>query len=285
MPQKRIIVTLVVIIAALSIAATGLALFSGGGAEPSSITSVRGQPVVLYGKGLYHHMSADVAVQGIAQDWVTLCLGVPLLLLSLLLSLRGSLRWRLVLSGTLGYFFVTYLFYLVMAMYNPLFLVYTALLGTTFFALAFALTSFDLNHLARNANPAVSVKVAGIFLLVNSLLIGMLWMSVIVPPLIDGSIYPRSLEHYTTLIVQGFDLGLLLPLSVFSGVLLIRRSPLGFLLGPVYLVFLSLLMTALVSKIAFMGSQGQPIMPAIFIIPVLASGAIYFSARLIRNIS
>lgn len=77
------------------------------------------------------------------------------------------------------------------------------------------------------------------FLVFNAVAIGLMWLQVVVPPLLDGSIYPAQLQHYTTLIVQGLDLGLLLPLSAVSGVLLMRRTPMGCLLGPVYLVFLS----------------------------------------------
>lgn len=42
--------------------------------------SIRQQNVEIYGIGLYKHMPADVAVQGIAQDYITLFLAVPLLL-------------------------------------------------------------------------------------------------------------------------------------------------------------------------------------------------------------
>jgi hypothetical protein len=41
-------------------------------------------------------------------------------------------------------------------------------------------------------------------------------------------------------------------------------------------------MTALCSKILFMGLQGQSIVPAIFIIPVLAILAVLFGLRLVR---
>jgi len=68
----------------------------------------------------------------------------------------------------------------------------------------------------------------GVFLLVNAGAIAPLWLGVVLPPLIDGSIFPVELEHYTTLIVQGMDLDLLLPLAVVTGVLLLRRRPAGY---------------------------------------------------------
>lgn len=81
------------------------------------------------------------------------------------------------------------------------------------------------------------------------------------------------------------DLGLLLPLAVVSGVLLIRKKPFGYLLGPVYLIFLSLLMTALTAKIIAMGMGGYNIIPVIFIIPSFNLLSIICSVLLLKNLN
>jgi hypothetical protein len=230
-------------------------------------------------------MSAEVAIQGIAQDYVTLFIGVPLLFISLFLAGKGSIRGRFLLAGTLGYFLVTYLFYLVMAMYNQLFLAYAFLMGASFFAFTITMLSFEVDKLPRIFHKKnTPVKFAGGFLIFNAFAIAFLWLSIVLPPLIGGSIYPKEVEHYTTLIVQGMDLGLLLPLSVVSGVLLIRKKPSGYLLGPVYFIFLSMLMTALSAKIIAMGMKGYNIIPVIFIIPTFNLLAIICSILLLRNL-
>jgi hypothetical protein len=284
MHQRKTLAFLIISIAALSVLATTTGIFSDQGPGVYLYKSIRGETIPIYGKGLYHHMSAEVAIQGIAQDYVTLFLAVPLLLFSCFSALKGSLRARFVLAGTLGYFLVTYLFYLVMAMYNAYFLVYTALLGFSFFALAITLLSFPLGQLASLFKETTPVKVLGGFLNVISLAIGLLWLSIVVPPLLDGTIYPKAVEHYTTLIVQGLDLGLLLPLAFVTGVLLRKKKPLGYLLGPTYYCFLALLMTALVAKILHMGLKGYTIVPAIFIIPVFALLAMVGSYVLLKNL-
>lgn len=229
-------------------------------------------------------MSQDVAPQGIAQDYVTLLVGVPPLILSLIWARSGSMKGRFLLAGTLGYLLVTYLFYLVMGMYNVLFLVYATLLGTTFFAFAQALLSFDLPSISERFSESIPVKFIGGFLIFNSIAIGLMWMQVVVPPLLDGSIIPGQVEHYTTLIVQGLDLGLLLPLSFVSGLLFIRGKPFGYLLTPVYFIFLSILMTALTAKVVAMGMLGQNIMPAIVIIPFFGVVSIICSILIFKNI-
>jgi len=269
MKYSKIIGVLVLGIMIASSIAAGMGVFSQQGPGPWEHESIRGQTVTIYGQGLYKHMSADVAIQGIGQDYVTLFLGIPLLGLAFLMARRGGLRSRLFLSGVLGYFLVTYLFYLAMGTYNVLYLVYVFLLGSSFFAFSLSLMGFEIKRLPEAFGPRTPIKLAGGFLIFNTLAIALMWLGVVVPPLLDGSIYPVELQHYTTLIVQGFDLGLLLPLSFVSGLLLLKKRPLGYLLVPVYLVFLCLLMTALSAKIVAMGLAGVSIIPAIFVIPTV----------------
>ena len=198
---------------------------------------------------------------------------------------RGSRRARFVLAGTLSYFFVTYLFYLMMAEYNAMFPAYVLLLSASFFALALVLLGFDVQTLPQWFSSGAPVRSVGGFLMVSAVIIAVLWLSVVVPPLLDGTVVPRAVEHYTTLVVQGLDLALLLPLSFLAGYLVRRRASLGFLLAPTYVVFLTLLMTALTAKVVAMGLLGSGIMPAIVIIPTLNVVAGILAFRMVRSVA
>lgn len=284
MKNKKSITILVLLISAASIVAASVGIFSNEGPGNYEYTSIRGGDIIVYGKGLYQHMSADVAVQGIAQDYITLFIGVPLLLISLFFTRKNSFRGLFLLAGTLGYFLVTYLFYLTMGMYNQMFLVYGFLLGTTFFAFILTVFEFELNEIKSRFSSEKLLRNAGVFLIINASLVGLLWLGVVLPPIFDGTFYPKELQHYTTLIVQGFDLGLLLPMAFVVGILAIKKNRFGFLFTPIYMIFLSLLMTALVSKILFMAGAGQNVIPVIFIMPTIALISITFSTLLLRNI-
>ncbi len=283
MENKNIITRLVLALALLAALATLSGIFSGGGPGRRTIESVRGQAVTLYGRGLYQDMSAEVAIQGIAQDWVTLLFAIPALLASLYLARKDSRRGLLALSGVSGYFLVTYLLYLAMAMYNRMFLVYAALVGLSFFALLLCLFALAPRRLEETAMDKRIFRAAGRFLMLTSTLIALLWLSVIVPPLFSGGI-PLQVAHYTTLIVQGFDLALFLPSAFVSGWLAVRGNRYGYLFATVNVVLLSLLMSALVAKILFMAAAGQNVIPVIFIIPVIDLAAIYFALRLLRSV-
>ncbi|MFP4527303.1 MAG: hypothetical protein ACLFQX_02030, partial [Candidatus Kapaibacterium sp.] len=104
MKHKKSITLLALIIVILSVSAATVGIVSQSGPGPFEYETVRGETVTIYGYGVYRHMSADVAIQGIAQDYITLFAAVPVLLIALAYSRRGSLRGKLVLAGTLGYF-------------------------------------------------------------------------------------------------------------------------------------------------------------------------------------
>lgn len=284
MRYQKPVTVLVLLISIMAGVAASMGIFSTGGPGPYEYESIRGETVQIFGEGLYRHMSANVAPQGIAQDYVTLFIAIPFLWIAFFWARTGSLRGRFLLAGTLGYFLVTYLFYLVMAMYNVLFLLYAALLGISFFAFTLTMLSFDPDGLPDRFSNNPPVKTAGGFLILNTLAIAMLWLGVVVPPLLDGTVIPQQTEHYTTLIVQGLDLGLLLPIAFVSGVLFIQKKRIGYLLAPVYLVFLCILMAALVAKIIAMGLMGQNIIPVIFIIPTILLAAIACTAWVLKNV-
>ena len=176
MQNRKTISILVFIIVLLSLSATLTGILSGVGAGSCEyqFESIHGQIVRIYGKGLYQHMSSDVAIQGIAQDYVTLFIGVPALLFALFLARKGTLRSKLLLAGIVSYFFLTYLFYMNMAMYNAFFLVYVILTGTTFFALLLTIMSIEIDTLSTSYSKSTPVKVVGGFLIFTASMIALL---------------------------------------------------------------------------------------------------------------
>lgn len=283
MKGKSQISVIVILISLFAGIASFCGIYLNIGGSSYNYKSIRGVDVEIFGKGLYQHMPADVAIQGIAQDYVTLFLAIPIIIGSLIGYRKNSIRSYFLLCGVLGYFLVTYLFYTAMAMYNILFLGYVSILALSFFGLFIctrALILLKSFHFSENT-PA---KAVGGFLMFNAVAIALLWLSIVVPPLLDGTIYPLELNHFTTLIVQGLDLGLLLPICFVSGLLLYRKNNLGYIYATIYLGFLSILMTALTAKIIGMSFIGVNVIPVIFIIPTFNLVSIISAYFMIKNI-
>lgn len=248
MKYRKSVVVLTVFIAVLSLLAGGTGILSAGGSGTHAFVSLHGETVQLFGKGIYANDSVASAAQTIAQDWVTVFLGIPLLTLSCLFSKSGSLRARLLLAGTLAYFLYTYMSYSFLCTYNSLFLIYAALMSMSAFALVLVLLTFNLESLSSAFSDDLPVKTIGIFILVLALAIGMMWLGRIVPPLLSGTV-PAGLEHYTTLVIQAMDLGFIIPVSVLSSVLLMRRKPAGLLMASVMCMKGATMLTSLTAMV------------------------------------
>jgi hypothetical protein len=200
-----------------------------------------------------------MASQVIAQDYVILTLGVPALLISLF-SARKSLRGLFVLAGTLGFFLYTYMSYAFTAMYNDLFLVYVLLMSfsmASFIVVCINITCYGLKECFQDK---AKLKFTGVFMLVMGILVGAMWLSRIVPPLLSGTT-PESVEHYTTMIIQAMDLGLVIPAMLIAGILTLRRNAIGYFLS----VLLSIkLLTMLISITAMMiGMTNNSVPPSV----------------------
>jgi hypothetical protein len=189
---------------------------------------------MIYGHGLYSYDTVSSAAQAKANDLVTLVLGLPLLMLSTWLAFRSSLRGQLLLTGTLGFFLYTYVSMAFLAAFNPLFLVYTALYSLSLFAFVLSMMSYDLDALpGRFSERLPRGWIAGLLFAIGGFLL-LAWLGRILPPVLRGQ--TPLLENATTMVIQAMDLGLILPLAVLSGFLLLRRSAWGYLLASVALM-------------------------------------------------
>lgn len=282
--MKKTITFLTVLILILALAATLTGLLTRGGPGLREIEGFRGEPVTLWGRGLYQEDSLSVAAQGLAQDAVTLGAGIPLLALSLVLYRKGSLRGALLLAGTLGYFLYTYVSYVFLWMYNPLFFLYVALMSLSFFAFLLVMGDISPGRVARRADPRMPVKRLGGFLIFFGAAVGLLWTGKILASLMGG-VPPQGLDHYTTLVIQGLDLGFVVPAACLGGVLLIRRKPWGYLLSAVMLVkgfTMGLALSAMIvsqAAAAVAMSAGE-----LVVFPMFSVLVVYFLWEFLRHI-
>jgi hypothetical protein len=171
---------------------------------------------------------AEQALRG--GDLVTLVLAAPLLLGALVLTRRGSTRARAVWIGVLAYSVYNSAFYAFGTTFNDAFLLHIALLSCSIFALACAIVCTDLVPVARTFGRVPGARWVGAFLAVVGTAQGGLWLVVLARNVTSGTLIadvPVDGQH----LVFALDLSLLVPSLVLAGVLLLRRAPLGYLLG------------------------------------------------------
>lgn len=240
MKQNSALNWLVPLIAVLAIIIAGVGLFSQSGDGAFQFRTVYGDMVEIYGQGVYRHDSSFVAALFKGTDAVTLFAGIPLLLTGYWLYRRGSLRGGIFLIGILLYFLYLGVTYTFSAVFNSLFLVYTALFSASLFAVILALTSFDTQNLASKVTSGMPRRGIAIFMFVAGLGTLMLWLSELIGPLMKGQA-PANLGPYTTMFTHGFDSAVITPACVITGVYLLKRKPLGYLLAAPLLILCTLI--------------------------------------------
>lgn len=235
MKNQRTIKYLIIIILILATLVSIIGLFSNGGRGSFEYISINGEIVEIYGKGIYKNDSVSVVAQGKAADLVTLFLAIPLLTIATIFTLKGSLKGRLLLTGTLGYFLYTYMSYSFLWNYNPLFIVYVILMSTSMFAFILSLMSFDLDKIPSLFKDRLPIRFLAGFQFFIAIMLGLLWLGKIIPSITSGAI-PIGLEHYTTLVIQAMDLGFIVPMALISGVLLLKRKAFGYLFTSIIII-------------------------------------------------
>jgi hypothetical protein len=229
-------VVLSILITILSLFAVGAGMvWPRGEGQTYEVVSLHGDTALIQGSGLYRYDTVTLASQVIAQDHVTLFIGVPLLILATILARRGSLRGRLLLAGTLAYFLYTYTSYAFGLAYNALFLVYVALFALVLFAFVLALMALDIPTLPESFSPRLPRRLIALFLFTLGAFLLTAWLERIVSAALANQ-SPYGLETNTTLVIQVLDLGLIVPVSLLGGILLWRRRPWGYLLSSIILI-------------------------------------------------
>lgn len=234
---------------------------------------------------IYAQDETYFATQGIAQDFISLFVTVPVLLISFFFARKGSIRARLIWMGMLGYTLYSYILYAFYVHFNSLFLVYAGTLALTLYTLIGAIATTDHSAiraaiLAQRKNPtrlrrrtaAILFFIAGIFYF--------LWLSEIIPALLDG-VTPQSVldNGLPTNPVHVLDLTFMLPGLVITGILMLKDKPLAYVIAPIFYGYAAMLGLAIIAMVILLSQQGYPIViPQVVIFAVMTVANTYLLA-------
>jgi hypothetical protein len=274
---------LIPIIFLLTLFAASMGLFYQTPGVPNAYTSHRGEAVMLNGHGLYYYDTVSSAAQMQANDLITLVMGLPLLAVSAWLAFRGSLRGRLLLTGTLGFILYTYMSMSTLTSFNALFIVYIALFTLSMYAFILSMMSFDLNDLPEHFSEKLPRGwIAGLMFVIAGFF-ALAWLGRILTPLLQNQ--TPALENTTTMVIQFMDLGLISPAAVLGGILLLRRSAWGYLLASVMLTKGTTLGLAVSTMAINMARQGVPDSLGIMIpFLTITAATLFMTVIMLKNV-
>ena len=279
----RAVVLLGGIAAVLAGLASAAGVFLRGDLTTEEFVTVRGEVVQVVTDGIYRYNSEGIVAEGVGWDIVTLFVVVPAALVAFYLLWRGSLRAALVSAGLLAYFTYQSVEYAVFWAYGPLYPLYVAVLALSVSALALLIYGLDFEALAASVNERFPRRaITGYAVAIVVILLG-LWLPVIGGTLGGG--VTDELEGASTLVVPAFDLGLLVPLAVFTAIAVWKRAPVGDVLGMLVLVKGASMALAIAAMLVVEWQvTGELLAPPLVIFALMALASVLIGARALQGI-
>ena len=178
-------------------------------------------------------------------DWLTLVVAVPLLLVGGTCALRGSARAFLLWAGAVGYALYNYAFYLLGAALNVFFPFYVVSVVLAAVILILTLGRLDPSSLSVPVRPIAAVPLIGGAFVTIGIGLASMWVAIWAAYIFAGR--PTPVDPDAFRLVAALDLSLMVPALVSGGVLLWRRRPWGLVVaaiagvqGSLYLAVLSI---------------------------------------------
>jgi hypothetical protein len=271
------------LVAMLTLAASSAGLWLRGDGSFETVESVRGERYEMATTGVYAWNARQVVVEGIGWDAFTLVIAVPALLLALPTLARGSLRGRLFTVGVLAYLFYQYLMYSVTWAFGPLFLLFVAIYALSLVAIVWIVSTIPLAQLPGRLSDRFPRRGMAVLSFVLAAALVSMWLFRIVRAQESG--VQGVLQGQTTLVVQALDLGLVVPLALFTGVTAWRGRPVGYLLCSTVVVKAFAMASAICAMLlATQVLGGELAVPPLVFFGAAAAASAWLGVRMYRSV-
>lgn len=226
---------LCLIVALMVGTAAVIGVFFRGEGTPTTIVSPRGEEYAMISAGVYRYNSQRMVSEGAGWDIFTLFFAVPAMLAVLFGLSRGFLRARLFALGLLVYFFYQYLCYALGWAFGPLFPLFIVIFAASLAGALWIASTIDVARLPAQLSKHFPRRGMAILCAFMAVVLLAMWGQRIAAGL-RGDLETAMLLGQTTMVVQVLDLGLLVPLSLFTALAAWRGWPVGYLLSSVFVI-------------------------------------------------
>ena len=215
-------------------------------------------------------MPANFLIGAYAQDLIAI--GVALILLgTMVLGLRGSVRALPVWAGCLGYLIYAYLLWSFDAVYTVLYPAYLAILSLSLFAVIILLGRIDAGALRRQVMENLPARSTAAMLLLPAVML-VPWLVFV----LQGVAAQTPPATNSVLVI---DLTFIIPASVLTAVLLWRRQTWGIIFAGVMLLKMTTMGLALAISAVWGGFAGLAVDP---MLPLYGAYTLLGGAALVR---
>ncbi|MEZ4569479.1 MAG: hypothetical protein R2849_03975 [Thermomicrobiales bacterium] len=289
MVVSTVVIGLSILIAVLAVVASAAGIFWEFGTDPTTYVTERGEEVELYGQGLYRYDSLFRGAGFRGTDVIVILIVAPLLLISTYLYRRRSVPGGLLLLGALAFMVYNYASISLSASFNQLFLLYVVLFSASLLAFFQLLRSFDVPSLSARFSERLPRRFIAGYMIASGVVTAVVWLMPQIAWIVDDEI-PERMDNATTMVTDVLDLGIIVPLTIISGVLLLRRDPRGYFVAFPLLMVVLLLVPMISAQTASQVTAGVTLSAGEIIGPlagfiVLGSIGVWIIVRLLRDIA
>lgn len=269
-------VKLCLVVALLVGIASIIGVFFRGNMSSVEVVSVRGERYEMVTTGIYQFNSLRMVAEGVGWDIFTLFVALPALLFILPLIARGSLRGRLFAMGLLAYFFYQYFMYTLSWAFGPLFLLFIIIYALSLIGSIWIAASIDIDSLVQQIAETFPRRSMVVLCVIMSIVLILMWLQRIIAGL-KGDLSTGMLLGQTTMVIQALDLGLIVPLALFTALALWRKKKIGYLLSTIFVVKAVAMSAAIcVMLLSVWVAEGTP-----EVVPLIIFGSAMFAAAYI----
>lgn len=224
---------------------------------------------ILFQSKLYP--DKELSVGFVSLDIYNLIAGIPIIIISMLLTKRGKLIGLLCYPGALLYITYVYLTNLLGLPFNVLFIPYLILATLSIYTIIVLIASIDSEQVRQKLKGYVPIRTAGAILFaIACLLIINLTYEVVIALINQSKVDQLDIAHWIADFVVG------IPSVIIIGFSMIRGKALGYTLGISLLLFLSVIFFGVVPVLIVKGIITNNPIEVIGIVVVLASSMICF---------
>jgi hypothetical protein len=168
--------------------------------------------------------------------------------------------------------------------FNPLFLVYVALFSLSLFGFILSMKNLDVDEVARHIKYGFQRRAIATYFIVVAVFLTLAWLGLVAAPSLTWA-PPAGLESAITMVIQALDLGVIVPTSLITATLLLKKQAWGYALSSVLLLKILTMGAALIAMIIGQIVAGVIVDPMISVIFVLISlSGIILGIVTLRNI-
>lgn len=193
-----------------------------------------------------HYLDVEwIATTWLGNDWVTLAVALPLLIVGLSGARLGSILAVPLWLGALAYAFYNYSYYLFGAALNAFFPLYLAAVITAALAIILAVSSIRPLELACRFSGNTPVRAIGGYFVFVGVALACMWLALWAAYVFAGR--PTPVEPEVFKLIAALDTVLIAPALTIGGILLLRQNAWGFVISAaagvqasLYLIVLSI---------------------------------------------